>query len=165
MLRALRRKVLRTLSRIFSDRTAHRLTRLFSRRFVEQLRNKATDDFLLVLLRSMDIAFAISRSYREDNLQEFRARYVFTTKDGEVGATVRFDDDGDMKVSDEAADEFTVRVRFKDAAALRRFLFAEKQDVLDSVLRDEIEIDGNLNYVYKFGYMARDLERRLGLAA
>ena len=89
---------------------------------------------------------------------------MFATTDGKVGATAQFED-GDMKVSGEAADDFTVRVRFKDAAALRRFLFAQKQDVLDSLLNNEVELDGNVNYIYKLGYMARDLERRLGLAA
>jgi len=74
---------------------------------------------------------ALSRSYREDNLEGFRARYVFATSDGKVGTTARFEN-GDMKVFEEAADDFTVRVRFKDAAALRRFLFAENQDVLKS---------------------------------
>jgi hypothetical protein len=32
-------------------------------------------------------------------------------------------------------------------------------------LNNEVEIDGNLNYIYKLGYMAHDLERRLGLVA
>jgi hypothetical protein len=162
MLRVLRRRVLRALSRIFSDKMADRLSRFMSRKLVEQLRTRATDAFLDKLLRGMDIAFALNRSYREHNLARFRARYVFATRDGEVGSTVRFED-GEMKVSRKAEDDFTVRVRFKDAAALRRFLFAEKQDVLDSVLNNEVELDGNLNYIYKFGYMARDLERRLGL--
>ena len=90
---------------------------------------------------------ALSRSYREDNLEGFRARYVFATSDGKVGTTACFEN-GDMKVFEEAADDFTVRVRFKDAAALRRFLFAENQDVLNSLLNNEVELDGNLNYIY-----------------
>ncbi|TMQ20458.1 MAG: hypothetical protein E6J90_11520 [Deltaproteobacteria bacterium] len=164
MLKTLRRKVLRVLSKLFSDRMAERLARRLSRRFVDQLRDRATDEFLEILLRSMDIAFALSGTYRKNNLDKFHARYVFATRDGKVGATADFAD-GDMKVSDEAKDDFTVRIRFKDAAALRRFLFAEKQDVLTSVLDNEVEIDGNVNYVYKLGYMANDLERRLGMAA
>jgi hypothetical protein len=163
MLKTLRRKALRLLSRMFSDQTAHRLARFLSRKLVDQLRDEATDAFLELLLHGMDIAFALDRSYRRDNLEGLRARYVFATRDGKVGATVQFED-GDMKVSGTASDDFTARVRFKDAAALRRFLFAENQDVLDSLLRDEVEIDGNVNYVYKFGFMARDLEERLGAA-
>jgi len=164
MLKALRRRVLRALSYVFSDGVARRLSRVFSRKLVEEIRIRTTDDFLEILLRGMDLAFALSRSYRKDNLERFRARYVFATRDGKVGATAQFED-GDMKVSDGASDDFTVRVRFKDAAALRRFLFSEKQDVLDSVLNNEVELDGNLNYIYKFGYMAHDLDRRLELEA
>lgn len=164
MLKALRRRVLRALSYVFSDGLSKRLSRVFSRKLVEQIRTRTTDDFLGMLLRGMDLAFALSRSYRKNNLERFRARYVFATSDGKVGATAQFED-GDMKIFDGAADDFTVRVRFKDAASLRRFLFAEKQDVLDSLLNNEVELDGNVNYIYKFGYMARDLERRLGFAA
>ena len=53
MLRTLRRKVLRALSSLFSDRVARGLSRNFSRKLVEQLRTRATDDFLAMLLRGM----------------------------------------------------------------------------------------------------------------
>jgi hypothetical protein len=57
-----------------------------------------------------------------------------------------------------------VAVTFKDPAALRRFLFSRDQDVLARILANEIAVDGNLNYVYKFGFMVRDLVHRLGVA-
>jgi hypothetical protein len=31
-------------------------------------------------------------------------------------------------------------------------------------LANEVAVDGNLNYIYKFGFMARDLVHRLGVA-
>ena len=58
----------------------------------------------------------------------------------------------------------TVTVTFKDSAAMRRFLFSKDQDILASLLANEVEVDGNLNYIYKLGFMARDLTRRLGIA-
>jgi hypothetical protein len=87
---------------------------------------------------------------------------VFTTADGKLAATARFDN-GDMHVDTKAASDWTVRVKFTDAAALRRFLFATGQDILGSILDNDVELDGNVNYVYKLGFMARDLEHRLGL--
>jgi hypothetical protein len=45
---------------------------------------------------------------------------------------------------------------------LRAFLLSKNQDILDSVLANTVEVDGNLNYIYKFGFMVRDLIRRLG---
>ena len=159
----IKEQALKALSFFFSDRIADRLTGLFSRRLVEQIRNRATDDFLKLLLRGMAVAFALSRSYR-DNIRGFSAKYVFATADGAVGASARFDGKR-MHVNRKAADDWTVRVRFKDAAALRRFLFSKNQDIVDSILKNEVEVDGNINYIYKFGFMARDLERRVGLQA
>ncbi len=71
--------------------------------------------------------------------------------------------DGDMKVHEEAVDDWNVCITFKDAAALNAFIFSRDQDILDSLLANDVEVDGNLNYVYKFGFMARDLGRRLGV--
>jgi hypothetical protein len=156
----LRPQALRTLSFLFSDGLANRMTHLFSRKLVEQIRTCATDDFLEALFKAMDLAFCLSRSYRE-NIRDFSARYVFTTADGAVGVTAWFDD-GEMHVDSKAAKEWTVHVQFTDAAALRRFLLGKSQDILDSILANEVQVHGNINYIYKFGFMARDLQRRLG---
>jgi len=156
-------QALKALSFVFSDRIANRITRVFSRRLTGQIRDGATDDLLELLLRGMAMAFLLSRSFR-DNIRGFSAKYVFTTADGAVGATARFDGKS-MHVDHKAADDWTVRVCFKDAAGLRRFLFGNNQDVLESVLANDVEIDGNLNYIFKFGFLARDLERRLSLRA
>ncbi len=53
---------------------------------------------------------------------------------------------------------------FRNPVALRDFLFSKNQDVLQSLLKNEVTVEGNLNYLYKFGFMAKDLMRRLGLA-
>ena len=42
-------------------------------------------------------------------------------------------------------------------------MFSRDQDILNSLLANDVEVDGNLNYVYKFGFMARDLGHRLGV--
>jgi hypothetical protein len=68
-----------------------------------------------------------------------------------------------MKVHKKDVDKWNVRITFKDAPALHAFLFSKNQDILDSLLRNEVEVDGNLNYIHKFGFMARDLIRRLGV--
>ena len=161
-MKTLRRWVLRVLNRVFSDAWANRLARLISRRAVERIRSEATDDLLETLLWAMDVCFCLDTGYRETNLRDFRGSLVFMTSSGDVGATARFED-GAMHVQSRPSSGFDVRVRFRDAAALRRFLFADSPDVLDSLLVNDVELDGNLNYVYKFGFMVKDLERRLGL--
>lgn len=162
MPKQLRRWLLRLLGQVFSDTWSNKLARLFSRRAVERIRIEATDDILDALLYAMEVSFYLDRSYRDDNLKDFSGVYVFTAADRLIGGTARFAN-GHMYASPEAEKEYTVRVRFKNAEALRRFLFASSPDVLNALLDDEVELDGNLNYIYKFGFMVTDLERRLGL--
>lgn len=159
----IKEQALKALSFVFSDRIANRVTRVFSRRLVEQFRGRATDALVERLLEGMATAFLLSRSFR-DNIQGFSARYVFATEDGSVGVSARFDGKR-MHVEHEPVDDWTVRVRFKDANRLRRFLFGKNQDILQSILDNDVEMDGNVNYLFKFGFLARDLERRLGLPA
>lgn len=155
-----RRAFLRGLSFLFSDGLANRLAKLLSRRFVDQLRKAATDDFVELLLHAMDVMFCLSRGYRS-NLDGFSARYVFATADGSVGATADFVD-GDMSVSHDAASDWTARVEFTSPAALRRFLLSDDADILESILANDVRVDGNINYIYKLGFMIRDLQHRLG---
>ena len=67
-----------------------------------------------------------------------------------------------MTVLKNAIDRWDVRVTFKDVQAFWNFIFSRDQDILNLVLANEVEIDGNLNYIYKFGFLARDLAHRLG---
>jgi len=162
MLKQLQRWLLQLLGRLFSDAWANALARLFTRRSVDRIRVEATEDILDVLLYAMEVCFYLDPSYRNDNLQNFSGVYVFTAAERPIRGTARFAN-GRMYASPEAEKEFTVRVRFKNAEALRRFLFKGSPDVIDALLDDEVELDGNLNYLYKFGFMVTDLQRRLEL--
>lgn len=134
-----------------------------SRRLKEELCGEVTDKFLELLLYGMDLAFCLSEGYRK-NIEGFKGRYLFRTADGDVAVAATFKD-GDMEVNEEPTDDYdwNVRITFKDAAALRDFIFSKDQDILNSLLKNEVEIDGNVSYIYKFGFMARDLSRRLGV--
>jgi hypothetical protein len=129
---------------------------------VEELGGTVTDGFLELLLAGMDLAFVLSRSFRK-NIRGFTARYVFEAGDGRVAATADFAN-GKMHRSDRAKSPWTVRVSFVSTEAFWRFLFSKDQDILNSILKNEVEVEGNVNYLYKFGFMARELQRRLGLA-
>ena len=38
------------------------------------------------------------------------------------------------------------------------YLLSPKPDILGSVLRQDVMVSGNLNYLYKFAYMAKRLQ-------
>jgi hypothetical protein len=131
-----------------------------STRLAEFFFSADPDKFMEHLLEAMSLAFCLCRGFRR-NLLNFRAQYVFATTEGSVCASASFAD-GKMAVGKEGLDSYTVKVAFTDTSALRSFLFSsQKQDILSSLLRNEVSLDGNLNYVYKFGFLVRDLMHRL----
>ena len=135
MLKQVRRWVLRLLGLVFSDSWASKLARVFARRAVERIRIEATDDILDVLLYAMKVCFWLDRSYRDDNIKDFTGVYVFTSAERAIGGTASFAK-GRMHASSEAQTEFTACIRFKNATALRDFLFAGSPDVLNALLNN-----------------------------
>ena len=112
----------------------------------------ATEEFLKLLLNLMELAFRIDPDYRR-NIEDFTGSYRFKDRDGEVNVLVKFHD-GNMETSEDPIPEPNVMVTFKDSQALRNFLLAFKKDILKVLLHNEILVTGNLNYLYKFIFMA-----------
>ena len=105
-------------------------------------------------------AFELSEEFRE-NLKDFDAKYVFKTENCSISETVTFKN-GAMEVQNGSPnDPPNVTVIFKDAAVLQRYLFSGKQDILELILANEVQLDGNWNYVHKFLFMVSDLIHRL----
>jgi pyruvate formate-lyase/glycerol dehydratase family glycyl radical enzyme len=133
---------------------------------LEQLKKFLTDGLLGGLLMAMNIAFEAGRvGIWEDfykNIEGFEGVYEFEAIGGARCAAIF--KNSDMTVKDDGVDEWDVRVTFKDDEALLKFLLeGADSDVLVAVLNDDVRVEGNLSYVFKFGYMARDLLRRVGL--
>jgi hypothetical protein len=156
----LTRASLQGLSYMLPERAAHFVVGLASRRLKQQFCGDVTDDCLELLLRGMSLSFRLCRSYRR-NIDNFDGRYVFMITDGSAAASAVFRG-GQMSVEEQAIGDANVRVDFTNRPAFWKFLLSENQDVLNSLLANEVEVEGNLNYLYKFGYLARDLARRLG---
>jgi formate C-acetyltransferase len=117
------------------------------------------DKLLELLLHAMDLTLAFSKSCRK-KVKYFNGRYLFESKDGEITSSVIFDD-GDMKVRHNGIKNYDVRVIFADEVALMEFLFSENQDILNSLLENKVEVEGNLNYIYRFGYLAKAVRQLL----
>lgn len=156
----LKQTVLRLIPYIFSDRVGMMITKLCSKSLKRELEGVATDKFLRALLKGMHLSFYLSKRYRR-NIKNFEGKYLFRTADNTVVASATFAN-ANMEVHEESISEWDVRVTFKDTAALRGFLFSKDQDIIETALKNEVEAHGNLNYIYKFGFLARDLTRRLG---
>ncbi len=117
------------------------------------------DKLLEALLHGMKIYLSLSEDYRQ-NIKDFKGRYLFETSDESVTASVIFDS-GDMEVHSGPIPHPDVRVAFKDEMALMELLFSQNQDILNLLMENKVETEGNVNYIYRFGYLARDLQNRL----
>ncbi len=155
----LKRTILLPIPAVLGDRPGIFLTRWLSSGLEKELCGEATDKFLELLLRGMDFAFCLCRQYRK-NILNFRGRYLFRSADHLVQVAAVFEN-GNMQVLDREIKDPDASVTFRDAGALRAFLLSRDQDILDSLLDNSVEVDGNLNYIYKFGYMANELRHRL----
>lgn len=150
------------LAFVLPERWMARVVRRRLRSFQADVEGAVTDKIAEVLLFAMELAFIFSKEYRR-NLNGFRAQYVLATAEGRVAASALFEP-GKMRVKTRAVPSPTVTVTFKSPAAFRRFLSSKEHDILESLLADEVAVDGNVTYVYKLGFMARALLLRLGLA-
>ena len=136
------------------------LLRMFSKKLKKELLGELTDECLELLLRGMELSFCLSKGYRS-NLNEFRGTYVLRTRNELVVNSITFDQNR-MTVHENAIDHWDIRVTFKDVQTFWKFVFSRDHDILNLILANEVEMDGNLNYIYKFGFLARDLAHRLG---
>jgi hypothetical protein len=150
------------LALVIPDKWLRGIVRRKLRAFEANVGGVLTDKLAELLLFAMELAFIFWESYRR-NLEGFRAQYVLRTADGRVAASAVFEP-GRMWVKTFAVPSPTVTVTFKDPAAFRRFLSSKDHDIVQSLLANEVEVDGNLNQVYKLGYMARVLLSKFGIA-
>jgi len=132
------------------------LIRKTGRQFQDALDDEMTETFLKVLLYCMWLNFIIDPNYRR-NIRDFEGKYEFRDKAGGVKEFVKFKY-GMMWLKEEIAPDADLTVTFKDGRALRDFLLSPKQDILKSLLNNEVTVRGNLNYLLKFAFLATHLK-------
>jgi hypothetical protein len=127
----------------------------------KEVLGELANDYPELLLHGMEWAFYLSKDYRK-NIENFEGKYIFKTLNGKkpFEASVTFKN-GRMQFHPKAIQEYDVKVTFENAAGLKAFLFSEDDDILNSILENKVWIDRNWNYLYKFGFMARDLIHRI----
>lgn len=105
---------------------------------------------------------------------DFNGVLRFQTKDGTVDEWVRFSH-GAISLAEGGGQKADVTVAFTDGRALVNFLFSPVRsylnafaaggdpgapptfDILTSMLNNEVIVDGNLNYLYRFGFLANHM--------
>ena len=126
------------------------------KKFSDCLNSEFAEDFLQLLLGLMSMVFIFDLDFRK-NIEGFNGRYQFKSKDGYITVTALFEDDR-LEVREEETPNPDITILFKDGKALMGYLLTPKPDILGSMLRQEVLLDGNLNYLYKFAFMAKRLQ-------
>ena len=134
---------------------------------VEEMTSQKMDKIIELLLDGMSLAFVFNKKFRR-NIDHFNAKFAFTSDDGDIGASAvfrpsRFFRTGRMRVENKAVDDADVTIRFKNGRAMAEFLFSENPDLISALIDNKLSFKGNLNYIFKFAYMARHLPRELGI--
>lgn len=130
--------------------------RRIGKRFLDSLESDVMEEFLEILLKAMNLFFKINKDYKK-NIENFCGRYLFKSRDNKITVSAVFEN-GRMTVSDKVIDNPHIVVNFRDARALRNYILSPKPDILGSLLKQDVVPDGNLNYLYKFAYMAKRLQ-------
>lgn len=129
--------------------------RLITRRFAACLQSELAEGFLVTLLQLMRLVFILSPSFRA-NLEGFRGRYAFRSREDGIATGVVFEA-GTMRVASGPVDHADVSIVFRNSKALMDYLLSPKPDILGSLLRQDVVVEGNFNYLYKFAFMANRL--------
>ncbi len=142
-----------------SERGGKSIARVLLSSFIKEQKRKilkeVAQEYPWFLLWSMDWAFVLLPDFRK-NLGDFDGRYVLRTEKGDFEASLIFQN-GNLARQRKALNEWDVKITFMNAGDLRAFLFSEDQDMVNAILENKVSIDGNCNYLYKFGFMARTL--------
>ena len=134
------------------------------KKFLETLETETAENIMEGLLYLMKTRFLldpiiIGSDYRQ-NIHNFDANYQFRSKSGDIKVLVTFHD-GQMDWEKSLSQDVNATLEFKDGQALVNYLFnyviLQNRDFLQSMINNEIRVSGNLNYLYKFLFMANHM--------
>jgi hypothetical protein len=126
------------------------------KKFADSIESEFAEDFLQLLLGVMRVVIFVDSEFAK-NINGFRGRYQFRSHDGQITVAAIFAD-GDLEIHEKEIGYPDLTMNFKDGKALMGLLITPKPDILGSLLRQEVTLKGNLNYMYKLAFMAKHLQ-------
>jgi hypothetical protein len=127
------------------------------RKWLECMESESAEEFLSLLLTLMSLAFLWNIKDFRRNIDGFKGTYLFKSNDKGIAIAVFFQN-GAMRMEKGSVKTADIVVNFKNGKALMEYILSPKPDILGSMLRQDISLTGNLNYLYKFAFMAKRLQ-------
>ncbi len=127
------------------------------KKWLRCMESEFAEEFLETLLKLMRLVFLVNyRDFRR-NIEGFNGRYLFKSRDRSITVSAVFRDNR-MEVSERLIDNPHITIEFRNGRVLLNYLISPRPDILGSMLRQDVTPRGNLNYLYKFAYMAKRLQ-------
>ncbi|HAW50301.1 TPA: hypothetical protein DCX16_05075 [bacterium] len=132
----------------------------------ERIEAKFAEEFLEKLLNIMSLLFIIEPNFRK-HIKDFFGTIEFRSKDYEIRVLATFKDNKlkirELKPEEKLEDAPNAVIIFKNPIALMNFLLPKggRRDILRSILNNEVVLQGNLNYIYRFSFIANHLQLAL----
>ncbi|NOZ69312.1 MAG: hypothetical protein GXP46_08750 [Deferribacteres bacterium] len=131
--------------------------RWLMKKWLRCMESEFAEEFLETLLKLMSLVFLVNYGDFRRNIEGFNGRYLFKSRDGSITVSAVFRDNR-MRVSERLIDNPDITIEFRNGRVLLNYLISPKPDILGSMLRQDVTPRGNLNYLYKFAYMAKRLQ-------
>jgi hypothetical protein len=135
------------------------LTKCLGKRTTEEV----GEEFLELLVNALGAARFFD-PVLEKSMKGFDGRIQLKNEDNEIRVLAEFKDNGlkakELKPKEELKPSADATIVFKDYRALMNFLLPEggRRDVLKSLLNNEVRLEGNLNFIYRFGFLANHVQ-------
>lgn len=143
--------------------------RLARKKFVNQVHEEVTEEFLKILLQFLRISCCLDK-YLRRSIKDFNGQIEFRSENKEIRVLAEFKDGylvpRELAPNEQLVPPANAGIVFKDPKAVKNFLLPPgglkgRRDVLRALLNNEIRLEGNLNYIYRFGFLATHLQRHL----
>jgi hypothetical protein len=137
--------------------------------FLDHFKEEATEEFLKGLIQFLRFSCYLDE-YLRRSMKDFDGKIEFRSEDGGIRVLATFDKGRlrgrELKPDEELKPPANATIVFKDAAAVKNFLLPKgglkgRRDVLRSLLNNEVRLEGNLNYIYRFGFLASHVQLKL----
>ena len=141
--------------------------RLARKKFVNQVQEEVTEEFLKILLQLLRFCCYLDE-YLRRSIENFNGKIEFRSENKGIRVVAEFRDGylhpGELKPDEQLTPPANASVVFKNPEAVKNFLLPPgglqgRRDVLRSLLNNEIRLEGNFNYIYRFGFLATHLQR------
>jgi hypothetical protein len=140
--------------------------RLARNKFLNQVKEEATEEFLKILLQFLRFCSYLDE-YLRQSIGTSKWKIELRSEDKDIRVLAEFENGHvkprELEPNEQVVPPANASVVFKNPEAVKNFLLPPgglqgRRDVLRSYLNNEIRLEGNLNYIYRFGFLATHVQ-------